>query len=211
MDKYALFVDRVDAGRKLAALFENYRGSDTVVIALPRGGVIVGAEIARALGCPIDVSISRKIGHPLNPEYAVGAISESGHIIGNRRELESIGEEWLRRKIEEQKSEIARRRQLYLKGKQPIDVEGKTVIIVDDGIATGSTMMATIKDVKYRKPKKTVVAVPVAPKEVAELVRKEVDDFVAVSVPEFFIGAIGAYYDDFEQVSDDEVIRALNS
>lgn len=209
MDGTTLFKDRSDAGRQLAALLQPYQNGNAAVIALPRGGVIVGCEIARMLGCPLDITISRKIGHPMNPEYAIGAISERTQVVGNQHEWESVDQEWLKRTIAEQKREIERRRQLYLKGKEPIELTGKTVIIADDGIATGSTMMVAIQEIKLQKPERIIVAVPVAPKEEAAAIRKQVDIFVAVTVPDYFLGAVGAYYRDFEQTSDSEVIKAL--
>ena len=209
MDFNYLFTDRSDAGRQLAARLQQYKGGNPVVVALPRGGVIVGREIALVLGCPLDITISRKIGHPMNPEYAIGAISEHSQVVSNQREWDSMDPTWLKRSIEEQKREIDRRRQLYLKGKAPIELNGKSVIIVDDGIATGSTMMVAIHEIKLQKPEMIIVTVPVAPKEEVAVIRKQVDAFVAVTVPDYFLGAVGAYYRDFEQTSDSEVIKAL--
>ncbi len=204
-----LFKDRADAGRQLAGLLQHYKDENPVVVALPRGGVIVGREIARTLGCPLDITISRKLGHPMNPEYAIGAISEHSQVVGNQREWESVDQVWLKLSMDEQKREIDRRRQTYLQGKEPVGLMGKTVIIVDDGIATGSTMMVAIQEIKLQKPERIIVAVPVAPKEEAAVIRKLVDAFVAVIVPDYFLGAVGAYYRDFEQTSDSEVIKAL--
>ncbi len=205
-----LFADRTDAGKQLGALLRQYQRDNPVVAALPRGGVIVGAEVAKALGCPLDITISRKIGHPMNPEYAIGAISEHSHVVGDRLAWESADQAWLTQAIEGQQKEIERRRQLYLRGRDSIKLAGKTVIIVDDGIATGSSMMAAINEVKQHKPLQIIVAVPVAPKEEAAIIRNQVDVFVAVSVPDEFFGAVGAYYRDFEQTSDSEVIAALD-
>lgn len=205
-----LFADRIEAGKQLGALLQHDQYANPVVVALPRGGVIVGAEVAKALGCPLDITISRKIGHPMNPEYAIGAISEHSHVVGDRFAWDSVDQAWLTQAIEDQKTEIGRRRQRYLRGRAPIELAGKTVIIVDDGIATGSTMMTAINEVKLQSPAKIIVAVPVAPKEQASIIRKLVDEFTVISVPDGFYGAVGAYYKDFEQTSDSEVIAALD-
>jgi putative phosphoribosyl transferase len=204
-----VFRNRLEAGKRLAVLLRKYRDKDPLVYALPRGGVPVAKEIARELHCPLDLLIIRKIGHPFNPEYAIGAVSEEGHLVVNERELETINKIWFEAELAKQTREAKRRRELYLRDKLPIDPTGKTAIIVDDGIATGSTMLAGIKQLKLQEPEKIVVAVPVAPLNTAQLMEKEVDEFVAVSIPEYFMGAIGYYYEDFAQLSDEEVIALL--
>lgn len=203
------FRDRIDAGRRLAALLAKYRGQDAVVYALPRGGVPVAKVIAEALNCPLDLIIIRKIGHPGNPEYALGAVTEDGLLVVNEEDLARVDQEWFRAEMQRQIQEAKRRRELYLQGKKPITAAGKIAILVDDGIATGSTMLAAIKKVKKQNPGKTVVAVAVSPKETAEIFAAEVDEFVAVTIPDIFWGAIGYYYDDFSQVSDAEVMDLL--
>jgi predicted phosphoribosyltransferase len=207
----ALFRDRVDAGQQLARLLEKYRGQDAVVYALPRGGVPVAREITRVLGCPLDLIIIRKIGHPGNPEYALGAVAEDGLLVVNREDLARVDREWFEAEKAKQIQEARRRRELYLRGRKPVNAAGKIAIIVDDGIATGSTMLVAVKKVKQEKPAKIVVAVAVSPPETAERFAAEVDEFVAVSIPEFFWGAIGYYYEDFSQVSDEEVVALLKS
>lgn len=204
------FEDRKDAGRQLAERLESYKGRDTVVLALPRGGVVLGYEIAKYLGAPLDLIITRKIGHPMSPEYAICAIAEDGHMICNEAERRGVDEEWFSEESKKEQEEAKRRRKLYLKGKSQ-NVKGKTVIIVDDGIATGFTMSLAISEAKHGNPEKIVVAVPVAPKETAEEISKEVDKFVALDTPEHYLGAVGAYYVRFEQVSDEEVISLLEN
>ncbi len=203
------FHDRIDAGRQLAGLLGQYKNKNAVVYALPRGGVPVGKEIAKTLHCPLDLIIVRKIGHPLNPEYAMGAVAEDGFAMVNKEELFRVDPNWFEAEKQRQIQEAQRRRKLYLMGKEPISALGKIAILVDDGIATGSTMLVAVQKVKQEKPAKIVVAVAVSPKETARKFAAEVDEFVAVTVPEIFWGAIGYYYDDFSQVSDEEVIALL--
>ena len=205
------FRHRIDAGQRLARLLEKYRGRDTVVYALPRGGVPVAKEVARVLDCPLDLIIIRKIGHPGNPEYALGAVAEDGVLVVNREHLAMVDQQWFEAEKAKQIQEARRRRELYLQGREPITASGKTAIIVDDGIATGSTMLVAVKKVRQEKPAKIVVAVAVSPKETAARFASEVDEFVAVTIPEIFWGAIGYYYDDFSQVSDEEVVAMLRS
>lgn len=205
------FRDRVDAGRRLAALLGKYKNQNAVIYALPRGGVPVAMEVARVLNCPLDLIIVRKIGHPMNPEYALGAVAEDGFLVVNEEGLARVDPKWFEAEMEKQKQEAKRRRELYLQGREPITASGKIAIIVDDGIATGSTMQVAVKKVKREKPAKMVVAVAVSPKETAQRFAKEVDEFVAVTIPEIFWGAIGYYYDDFSQVSDEDVMALLKS
>ncbi|MBI4643013.1 MAG: phosphoribosyltransferase [Deltaproteobacteria bacterium] len=205
------FRDRIDAGRKLAGLLSNYKNKNAVVYALPRGGVPVAKEVARALDCPLDLIIIRKIGHPGNPEYALGAVAEDGLLVVNREELARVDQQWFEAEKIRQMQEARRRRELYLRGRKPIGASGKIAIIVDDGIATGSTMLVAVKKVRQEKPAKIVVAVAVSPKETAARFAAEVDEFVAVTIPEIFWGAIGYYYEDFSQVSDEEVVALLKS
>jgi putative phosphoribosyl transferase len=205
------FRDRVDAGQRLAALLIKYKNQNAVVYALPRGGVPVGKEIARELHCPLDLIIIRKIGHPENPEYALGAVAEDGQLVVNEETLARVDKRWFEAEMEKQMQEAKRRRELYLQGKEPMSAAGKIAILVDDGIATGSTMRVAVKKVKQEKPEKIVVAVAVSPKETARRFAQEVDDFVAVTIPDIFWGAIGYYYDDFSQVSDEEVVALLKN
>lgn len=208
-----LFRDRQDAGRQLSQLLKEYKHTPAVVYALPRGGVAVAAEIARFLHAPIDLIFAHKIGHPYQPEYAIAAISESGHMIGPSQDLlATFGNEWMEREKANQIREIKRKRQKYLKGRKEISVENKIAILVDDGVATGLTLLAGILELQDRRPKKIIVAVPVAPKSTASLIKTMVDDFVGVEIEDYdFLGAVGAYYNEFNQVEDEEVIEILNT
>lgn len=204
-----LFRNREEAGRLLAQALMRFAGTPLVVYALPRGGVVLGAEIAQALRGPLDLLIPRKIGHPKNPEYAICAVSESGQLVCNETERALVDAAWLAQAVARERAEAARRRERYLAGREAITVTGKTAILVDDGIATGLTMRAAIAEVTLRHPARVIVAVPVIPAETAELLREEVDEVVALEIPEIFLGAIGAYYADFAPVSDEEVVRLL--
>lgn len=204
------FKDRVDAGRQLARLLEGFKGEDTVIYALPRGGVVTGAEIAKSLHAPLDLIITRKIGHPFQPEYAIGAVSENGYVVFNSEELSEISEEYLTSETEKQKKEAKRRREVYLSGRKPISCNGKIAILVDDGIATGLTMKAAINEIKiHYKPKRIIVAVPVAPPEIAHELEKIGVEFVALNTQKQFLGSIGAYYKNFSPVEDQEVVNLL--
>lgn len=207
-----MFRDRVDAGRQLADRLASYRGEDAIVLALPRGGVVIGAEVARALGAPLDVIISRKIGAPDNPEYAIGAVSESGDAMIDEEAVQVYGipRGYIDAEIARQMGEISRRVAYYRGGKPLTDLTRKAAILVDDGVATGYTMFAAVKAVRSLKPLKLVVAVPVSSPTAAAELRKQADEVVVLMAPEFFM-AVGAFYANFEQVSDAEVKRYLES
>ncbi|MBI2329793.1 phosphoribosyl transferase [Candidatus Daviesbacteria bacterium] len=203
------FKNRTEAGKRLAEFFENISGGDTVVYALPRGGVVVGAEIAKAINAPLDLIITRKIGHPMQPEYAIGAVAEDGHSILNEGILD-VPEEYIHSEAKKQTQEAKRRRQTYLEGKPQIPCKGKVAILADDGIATGLTMKAAINELKlHYNPQKIIVAVPVTPWEVSEEIKKMGAEVLAIITTKEFLGAIGAYYQDFNPVSDEEVIHIL--
>jgi len=207
-----LFRDRNDAGRQLAARLASFRGSDPVVLALPRGGVPIGAEIARTLDAPLDVILVRKIGVPFQPELALGAIvdGEAPELLIDDQLMTmlAIPERYVEQQRERQLKEIERRRRLYLEGRPPAAVAGRTAIVVDDGIATGYTMRAALRAVRRRAPRRLVLAVPVAPAETIAALAAEVDEIVCLSTPEHF-GAIGQFYADFRQIDDAEVIALL--
>jgi len=205
------FRDRADAGKQLAQALKKYQRQDGVVYALPRGGVVLGAIVARALDMPLDLLIPRKIGHPLQPEYAICAIVENGELVCNQQEVARVDPSWFEQVVAAERHEARRRRESYLGGREPAPVEGKTAIVVDDGIATGLTMEVAIRDVKRRQPAHLVVAVPVAPPDTVERLSREVDDFIVLDRARYFLGAIGAYYDRFDQVTDEEVIALLRS
>ncbi len=200
-----VFKNRIEAGRKLAKALERYRGGDVVVYALPRGGVVLGAEVARYLGAPLDLIIPRKIGHPLSPEYAIGAVTETGQPIWNKSELGFTDLKWREDQVKAARQEARRRRVKYSAGLTVPEVEGKTAVIVDDGIATGLTMVAAIRDLLKRGPKSVVVAVAVAPESIQHDIADYADEYVVLNVLPGYFGAIGAYYEDFPQVDDEEV------
>lgn len=207
------FKNRTEAGKLLAKALEKYKNKDVVVYALPRGGVVVAVEIASKLNAPLDLIITRKIGHPFQPEYAIAATAENGHIAGAQRELKSVDEEWLRKEIERQRKEAKRRRERYLQGKPEIQVEGKIAILVDDGIATGLTMRVGIMELRHRHPKKIVVAIPVIPSTTENVLKKVADEVIALDTPsdDIFLGAVGAYYVEFPPVEDEEVVAMLKA
>jgi len=205
------FKDRTEAGRILAQALKPHANQDGVVYALPRGGVVLGAEVARALRMPLDLLIPRKLGHPLQPEYAIGAVVENGEMVVNQWEVSRVDPEWFKREVEAEREEARRRRELYLGARAPVAAKGKVAIIVDDGIATGLTMEVAIRDARRREPGRLVVAVPVAPPETVERLAREVDEFVVLDRSPYYLGAVGAYYDRFAQVSDDEVVALLRS
>ncbi len=203
------FRDRVEAGRRLAAALGKYRDRPGIVYPLPRGGVPLALEIAAALHMPIDLVIPRKIGHPYNPEYAVCAVCETGDPVCNEEELARLDRQWLAQQLQIERSEARRRRNRYLQGRAPLAAAGKVAILVDDGIATGLTMRAAVGEVKGRGPAQVVVAVPVSPRDTAALLRQEVDELVTLDTPDLYLGAVGAYYEDFSPVSDEQVVALL--
>jgi predicted phosphoribosyltransferase len=206
-----VFENRKHAGILLAERLKKYKNCNGVIYALPRGGVVLGAEIAKVLNLSLDIIVSRKIGHPDSPEYAIGAITENGETVMNRLETIYIDAEWLEQATEEQHREAQRRRKLYSAGKPQISANHKIAIIVDDGIATGYTMQAAIHDIQKQTPAAIIVAVPVAPKEKARFFSLMVNEFVALDIPGMYAGAVGAYYLSFPQLTDEDVIETLQS
>lgn len=206
-----IFRDRRDAGRRLAAELSGYAGqSDVLVLALPRGGVPVAYEVSRALHAPLDVFMVRKLGFPGYEELAMGAIATGGVRVLDEdllRMLE-IPPEAIERVTEIELSELERRERKYRGDRPPPDVRGKTVILIDDGLATGSTMRAAVAALKKEGAKKIVVAVPVAPPETCRALRAQVDEIVCAVTPEPF-RAVGLWYADFSQTTDDEVRELL--
>ena len=208
------FKDRVDAGRQLATAVVRLGLVDTVVLALPRGGVPVAAEVARALHAPLDLLIVRKIGAPGQPELAVAAMAEGEPptvvVDEHTSQLTEGDHAYIKRAVRTQRAEIERRCQAYRRGCARLDVAGKTVVVVDDGVATGTTVRAALKALRRMRPSRVVIAVPVASNDTIYELSKLVDDVVCLSQPGFF-GSVGMYYADFHQVGDDEVIALLEA
>jgi putative phosphoribosyl transferase len=210
--RQALFADRSEAGRALARRLLRFRDARPVVLALPRGGVPVGYEVAQVLDAPLDLVLVRKIGAPFQPELAIGAV------VDGRRPETVLNEEMVRefqtpgsyiaeqsaRKLEE----IERRRELYLAGRARAPIEARTAIVVDDGIATGATMEAALHATRRANPKRLVLATPVAPPDTIERLRPQADEVVCLATPRLF-DAIGSFYEDFRQLSDEEVVDLL--
>ena len=206
-----MFTDRKDAGLQLAEKLKHYKDrGGVIVLALPRGGAVTGFEIARALGSSLDVLIVRKMGFPGQPELAIGALSETGAIALNEDVIShgGVSKKYLENAIAVQKEEIARRIRLYRGGKRLEMLEDKTIILADDGVATGATMKAAIITLREEKIERLVVAVPVSPRETAEELRAMADEFVCLYTPADFM-AVGNYYRDFSQVTDEEVAEIL--
>ena len=204
------FADRADAGRKLAERLGDYAGEDTVVLALPRGGLAVAYEIAQALQAPLDVIVARKLGAPGQPELGIGAVAPGGVIVLDEAAIELLGvrAEEVARIAASATCEMDRRQRLY-RGEAPLpDLEGRTVILVDDGLATGVTARAAIAFARMRHPRRLVLAAPVCAPETAERILPEVDDLVCLITPDNFC-AVGVWYGDFEQVTNEEVVEML--
>ena len=206
------FRDRRDAGVRLAAALARYKAESPVILALPRGGVPVAAEIATALAAPLDLILVRKIGAPFEKELAMGAVVDGGEPTIVRNEdviaMAGISEAEFRSGCDAELAEIERRRRTYVGERLPVAIVGRTVIVVDDGLATGATMKAALRALRMRTPGRLVMAVPVAPDDTLADMASEADDIVCLENYETF-GAIGAFYDDFRQIADDEVIALL--
>ncbi|MDN5293494.1 MAG: putative phosphoribosyl transferase [Eubacteriales bacterium] len=206
-----IFRDRIDAGRQLAEALREYKGRENVVVlAVPRGGVIVGDQIASYLGCPLDLVVPRKIGAPFNPEMAIGAVTQDGTLLLNEYLVYHLGID--REEIEAEKErvqrEIKRRLALYRGNSVPPELAERTVILTDDGIATGFTLEAAIASIRRQRPAELVLAVPVAPPDTLARLEKKVDRVVCLHTPEEFY-AVGQFYENFSQTTDEEVIEVM--
>ncbi len=204
------FVDRVDAGKRLAAALKGFAVGNGVVLAVPRGGVVVGYEIAEALDLPLDVIVPRKLGSPGNSELAIGAVAEDGSVVLDSSLVAylDVSQEYIAEESERQRREIERRQSVYRQGMEPRQIAGKDVIVVDDGIATGSTMKAALASVRNQGAKSVTVAIPVGPPSTIEELKKMADRVICLYTPEYF-QAIGQFYQDFSQTTDEEVIDLL--
>ena len=199
----------MDAGERLAKALLDYTGRDVVVLAIPRGGVIVGEVVARHLGAPLDVVVPRKIGAPGNPELGLGAIAPGVRVLDDRLiQMLGVAPQYLEQEIVAQEGEIERRMAAYRAGRPPVNVAGKVAVVVDDGVATGGTAVAAVRWARAQGASTVVLAVPVAPGAALGRLRKEADDVVVLAAPEPFF-AVGEWYRRFDQVSDEEVVAAL--
>ena len=197
--------DRKEAGMLLSQKLEKYQHTDTIILAIPRGGVPIGYEIAKNLNLPLDIILSKKIGHPFNKEFAIGAVSLDSTIID---EYPDIPKEYIEREIKNLRESMKDKYNLYRDYRKPDDIKGKTVIVVDDGIATGNTLLASLAMLRKRHPKKIIVAVPVVPFDTVKVFEQNTDEFVYLMAPKDFRG-VGRFYESFDQVSDEEVVRML--
>lgn len=206
------FADRRDAGRRLAERLTALADEDPVVVALPRGGVPVAEEVARALGAPLEILAVRKLGAPHNPEYGIGAIAEDGTRVFDPEALAVLGIDnaALAAIVARESEELRRRVVAYRGDRHPTDLEGRTVIVVDDGVATGVTDTAALRSIRRKRPRHLILAVPVAAPDSLARLREEADDVLCLLAPALLYG-VGQWYRDFSQVSDDEVIAALNA
>jgi len=201
-----MFHDRIEAGLLLAAKLKKYKNDHGIVLAVPRGGVPVAYAVAKEFGFPIEVILTKKIGHPMNKEYAIGAASLTDYFIVPH---DDVTEEYIQQELQRVRSRLKEMYIRFMGDKEPENLKGKTVIVIDDGIATGNTLMGTVNVLRKSNPGKIVIGVPVASKSAAQKLSKEVDEVVAVMIPEEFYG-VGAFYEDFEQVSDEEVMFYLD-
>ncbi|WP_373413806.1 phosphoribosyltransferase [Ensifer aridi] len=206
------FVDRQDAGRQLADVLTKYNHPDPLILALPRGGVPVAFEIARALRAPLELLLVRKIGAPRYPEFGIGAVVDGSdpQFVYNEEAMRAVDPPagYVEAESQRQLAEIERRREIYRGGRPPTPTEGRTVIIVDDGIATGGTVKAALKALRKTGAGRIILAVPVAPSGVLRELEAEADQVICLQIPDPFL-AVGLHYIDFDQTSDEEVIRLL--
>ena len=206
-----MFRDRIEAGERLAEVLSDYRGERVAVIAIPRGGVEVGYAIAEEFDSPLEVTVPRKIGSPMDPELAVGAVAEDGTIYVEEDVVRMLGvrEDWIRVEAERELQEVRRRLELYRGGKPLPELREYVVLLVDDGIATGATIIATARFLRKLHPRRLVIAAPVAPPEALPRLSREADDVRCVETPTPFF-AIGQFYRDFSQLDDSRVIEYLS-
>lgn len=205
-----MFKDRRDAGRRLAQRIEGIKEADLFILAVPRGGVVVAFEVVKALGAPMDLIIPRKLGAPGNPELAIGAVTQDGTIVLNHDIVQELGvpKSFIDQEAAEQVKEIERRMKKYRGDAPPPQLAGRTVVLIDDGIATGATIRAAVQSVRRSRPKRLIIAVPVAPPSAVQSLEKDADEVVALETPEWFM-AIGQFYENFDQTSDEEVIDLM--
>jgi len=207
-----MFKNRKDAGLRLARLmFKFHKAKDTIVLALPRGGVIIGAILANEFSLPFDILASGKIGAPGNKEFAIGAVSENGILLLDRQiiNLYQISNDYLKYELEKTMKELKRRSLVYRSGRPAINIKNKTVILVDDGVATGLTMTAAIESVKSQGAIKVITAIPVGAEDALQRIKTKVDEIFCLSIPSYF-GAVGSFYENFEQINDEEIVNIFS-
>ena len=200
-----IFEDRYDAALQLIPLLEKYKNAEGVVLAVPRGGVPIGFHIAKHYRFPLELLLTKKIGHPGSPELAIGAVSLESEIVDNRYDVDG---KYIINQIKKIRTSLQERYKTFMGDKEPLDLKDKTVIIVDDGIATGNTILVSIKLIRTKHPQKIIVAVPVAPAITAGKILEEADDFICVHISDEFFG-VGQFYRDFSQVTDAEVVELI--
>ena len=205
-----IFKDRVDAAQRLAKKLEWIKKENPVILAIPRGGVVTGDVIAKTLGLSLDILVSRKVGAPYNPELAIGAVAHDGSFFPNSELINELGipKNYLDEKIAEQMEEI-KQRLVKFRGRTDYDLKNKTVVLVDDGIATGATVFVALQWITKQKPKKIIVAIPIGPRDTIERLSK-IAEVVVLDAPEFF-GAVGEFYQSFDQVEDYQVAEIMSS
>lgn len=201
-----MFRDRIEAGELLAAKLRKFKNDPGIVLAVPRGGVPVAYAVAKELGFPLEIVLTKKIGHPTNKEYAIGAASLTDYFVIPH---ENVSEEYIQREVGKIRDRLKEMYTQFMGDREPENLKGKTVIVIDDGIATGNTLLGTVNVLRKSNPGKIVIGVPVASKSALLKLSKEVDEVIAVLTPEVFHG-VGAFYEDFEQVSDEEVLYYLD-
>lgn len=198
--------DRIEAGLLLSEKLKKYQNSNTIVLAVPRGGVPVASIIAKSLHLPLDIVLSKKIGHPYNKEFAIGAVSMDSMIID---EHPDVPKEYIEKEIVKLRKLMQEKYEIYMGNRKPLDIKGKNIIVVDDGIATGNTLLVSINMLRKSNPAKIIVAVPVVPYDTVSVFEKNTDEFVYLIASKYFRG-VGGFYEDFNQVEDSEVIKLLS-
>ncbi len=202
-----MFTDRIQAANLLAKPLAKYKNTNGVILAVPRGGVPLGYVLSEKLNLPMDLIMTKKIGHPAHPEYAIGSVSLHGIILDDQ--ASGVSQEYIDEQVKKLRKEMLERLEKYDGKRKQYSLENKIVIIVDDGVATGNTIISAVEMVRTHDPEKIIVAVPVSPPDTAKSLSRLVDEFICLSVPQHFYG-VGQFYDDFSQISDEEVIRYLH-
>lgn len=200
-----MFKNRIEAGYELADKLKEYKNAEGVVLAVPKGGVPIGYIVAKELGLPLELILSKKIGHPFNKEYAIGAVSLWGSFVIPH---EDVSQKYIEKETARIRAYLKEMQQKFMGGIEPENIQNKTVIVIDDGIATGNTLLATINILRQKHPAKIIIAVPVTSKSAYDKLYGQVNKIVALAIPEYFAG-VGAYYEEFEDVSEEQVLEYL--